>query len=64
MAVCKVQQYTTGQESQLKLVLTKRDHHKVFVMFLSVLATFIKTSHGMVIHSYQMMISLSSVHDG
>lgn len=29
-AVCKVQECTTGQESQQKLVLTKRDQHKMF----------------------------------
>lgn len=64
MAVCKVQQYTVGQESQQKLFLTKREQCKVFVKFLSVLATLIKTPHGVVIHSHQMMISLSSVRDG
>lgn len=63
MAVCKVQQYTTGQESQQELVLTKRDQ-QMFVRFLSVLATLLKTLHGMVIYSHQMMISFSSVHDG
>lgn len=62
MAVCKVQQYTRGQESQQKLVLTKRDQHKMFVRFLSVLATFIKSPHGVVIYSSQMMTSRSSVY--
>lgn len=58
--MCKVQQYTIGQESQQKLVLTKRDQCKIFVKNL---ATLIKTPHGVIIHNHQM-ISLSCVHDG
>lgn len=59
-----MQQYTIGQESQKKFVLTKRDQHKMFARFLSVIATLLKTLHEMVIYSHQMMISLSSVHNG
>lgn len=45
MAVCKVQQYTTEQESKQKLVLTKRDQHKrLGRFFLSILATLIKNA--------------------
>lgn len=45
MVVCKVQQYTTEQESKQKLVLTKRDQpKKLGRFFLSVVATLIKNA--------------------